>query len=420
VPPRASRDANGITRNGLVSDHGVEPHGTRKLVILMISAFVDMLGMLMILPLLPFYAEKLGAGGAIVGLLVASFSVAQLLSAPYWGRFSDRYGRRPALLVSLVASAIAFVVFAYADSLWLLFVSRIIQGAGGGTVGVIQAYVADATKPEDRARALGWLSAATNAGVSIGPAVGTWLRPLGTEWPGLVAAALCVVNMVFVWRYLAEPRTSADRKADLQPRGSSRKAVAQVVTHPQLPASRLILIYAIAIGAFQGTTAVLALFLGFKFGVTEFTIGYFFTYIGVLSVVTRAIFLGPLVDRFGEARLARIGLALLATGLVAMGIAPNIPTLAIAVGLLPLGTAFTFPCVTALLSRVIDGAQRGLYMGVQQTYGGISRVAFPVVFGLAYDRIGAASPFYISSALVLLSFVLARDIASFAPRKTPH
>ena len=158
----------------------------------MVSAFIDMLGMLMILPLLPFYAEKLGAGGAIVGLLVASFSVAQLLSAPFWGRFSDRYGRRPALLVSLVASAIAFVVFAYADSLWLLFLSRIVQGAGGGTVGVIQAYVADATRPDDRARVLGWLSAATNAGVAIGPALGSWLRPLGAEWPGLVAAGLCV------------------------------------------------------------------------------------------------------------------------------------------------------------------------------------------------------------------------------------
>lgn len=401
-----------------MSDHAAEPHGTRKLVILMISAFVDMLGMLMILPLMPFYAEKLGAGGLIVGLLVASFSIAQLLSAPFWGRFSDRYGRRPALLVSLVASALAFVVFAYADSLWLLFVSRIVQGAGGGTVGVIQAYVADSTKPEDRARALGWLSAATNAGVSIGPAVGSWLRPLGAEWPGLMAAVLCVVNIFFVWRYLAEPRTSEDRKANLQPRGSSRRAVAQVITHPQLPSSRLILIYAIAIGAFQGTTALLALFLGFKFGVTELTIGYFFTYIGVLAVVTRAIFLGPLVDKFGEARLARIGLALLAVGLAGMGIAPNIPSLAVAVGLLPLGTAFTFPCVTALLSRVIDGTQRGLYMGVQQTYGGISKVAFPVVFGLAYDHIGNASPFVISSAMVLLSFVLARNIATFVPRTT--
>jgi len=390
-------------------------NATGKLVILMVSAFVDMLGVLMILPLMPFYAEKLGAGGAIVGLLVASFSVAQLLSAPFWGRFSDRHGRRPALVISLVASAIAFVVFAYADSLWLLFLSRLVQGAGGGTVGVIQAYVADATRPEDRARALGWLSAATNAGVSIGPAVGSWLRPLGAEWPGLVAAGLCLVNMAFVWRYLAEPRAPHER-ATPAVKGSSRQAVLEVVTHPQAPASRLILIYAIAIGAFQGTTAILALFLAWRFGVTELSIGYFFTYMGVLSVVTRAVFLGPLVDRVGEARLARIGLSLLTAGLLGMGLAPNIPLLALAVGLLPLGTAFTFPCVTALLSRVIDSGKRGLYMGVQQTYGGISRVAFPVVFGLAYDRIGEVSPFLISAFMVALTFLLARDIARFAPR----
>jgi multidrug resistance protein len=402
---------------GSTGDHAdTSGNATGKLVILMVSAFVDMLGVLMIMPLLPFYAEKLGAGGAIVGLLVASFSVAQLVSAPFWGRFSDRHGRRPALSISLAASAIAFVVFAYADSLWLLFLSRLVQGAGGGTVGVIQAYVADATRPEDRAKALGWLSAATNAGVSIGPAVGSWLRPLGAEWPGLVAAALCLVNMAFVWRFLAEPRAPHERAAPAA-KGSSRTAVLAVVTHPQEPASRLILIYAIAIGAFQGTTAILALFLGWRFGVTELSIGYFFTYMGVLSVVTRALVLGPLVDRVGEARLARVGLSLLTAGLLGMGLAPNVPLLAIAVGLLPLGTAFTFPCVTALLSRVIDGSKRGLYMGVQQTYGGISRVAFPVVFGLAYDHVGEVAPFLLSATMVALTFLLARDLARFAPRR---
>ena len=237
-----------------------------KLAVLMITAFIDMLGMWMILPLLPFYATTLGADGLLVGMLVSSFSVAQLLSAPYWGRFSDRYGRRPALMVGLASSAIAYVVFAYADSLWLMFLSRIIQGAGGGTVSVIQAYVADATKPEDRAKSLGWLSAATNAGVAIGPVIGSWVQHLGLHTPGLIAAALCVVNMGFAYRYLTEARksTAAERKA--APPRSSREAVWRVVSHPDEPASRLIMIYAIAIGAFQGTYAVLALFLAYRFG----------------------------------------------------------------------------------------------------------------------------------------------------------
>src|SRR6185369_7815319 len=123
------------------------------------------------------------------------FAIAQLITAPIWGRFSDRYGRRPALLVGLSASAIAYVVFGYADSLWLLFLSRLVQGSGGGTVSVIQAYVADALKPEDRAKGLGWLSAATNAGVALGPVLGSQFMGFGPHAPGLAAAALCLMNM---------------------------------------------------------------------------------------------------------------------------------------------------------------------------------------------------------------------------------
>src|SRR5438093_4462527 len=166
-----------------------------KLVVLMITAFMDMVGVLMIIPLLPFYAKSMGAGGFVVGFLVSSFSIAQLLMAPVWGRLSDHYGRRPALIVGMTASAIAYVIFAYADSLWLLFLSRLVQGAGGGTVSVIQAYVADALKPEQRAKGLGWLSAATNAGVALGPAVGSGAAKFGVHIPGLAAAALCALNM---------------------------------------------------------------------------------------------------------------------------------------------------------------------------------------------------------------------------------
>ncbi|WP_396223970.1 MFS transporter [Gemmatimonas sp.] len=389
-----------------------------KLAVLMVTAFIDMLGLLMILPLLPFYAKTLGAGGAVVGLLVSSFSVAQLLSAPVWGRFSDKFGRRPALMVGLGASAVAYVVFAYADSLWLLFLSRIVQGAGGGTVSVIQAYVADATRPEDRAKSLGWLSAATNAGVALGPVIGSWVQLWSKNTPGLVAAGMCVVNMIFASKYLTEIRKPGGDSTKAKPKGS-REAVLRVVSHPSEPASRLILIYALAIGAFQGTTAILALFLADRFGVTENTIGYFFMYIGVLSVVVRALILGRLVDTVGEPQLSRVGLLLLAGGLVGLSFAPNLPLLALAVGMLPLGTAFTFPCVTAMLSRIVSSAERGLYMGVQQTFGGVTRVAFPVILGVAFDTFGHQSPFWISASVVLATLLMGRDLELYAPRVTP-
>jgi len=397
-------------------DDGTSAFG--KLAVLMVAAFIDMLGMLMILPLLPFYAKSLGAGGFVVGLLVSSFSVAQLLSAPLWGRFSDRHGRRPALMVGLGASAVAYIVFAFADSLWLLFLSRIVQGAGGGTVSVIQAYVADATRPEDRAKSLGWLSAATNAGVALGPVIGSWVQLWSKHTPGLVAAGLCVLNMAFAWKYLTETRRIAAAGADGIPpvRKGSREAVFRVLSHPSEPASRLILIYALAIGAFQGTTAILALFLAWRFGVTENTIGYVFMYIGGLSVLVRAVFLGRVVDRFGEPRLSRVGIVLLAAGLLGLSFSRDYVTLAIAIGLLPLGTAFTFPCVTAMLSRVVSSAERGLYMGVQQTFGGITRVAFPIILGIAFDAISQPSPFWISAAVVLITLTMGRDLEKYAPR----
>src|SRR5918999_2561003 len=289
-----------------------------KLVVLMVTAFIDMVGLLMVLPLLPFYAKALGGSGLIVGVLVSSFAIAQLLASPFWGRFSDRYGRRPALLIGLTASAIAYVIFAFASSLWLLFISRIVQGAGGGTVSVIQAYVADAVPPEDRAKGLGWLSAATNAGVALGPLLGSLAMAGGRQTPGLVAAALCFFNIIFAARYLTESRDLAEAHARPRKPGRSAEAVLRVVTHPSDPPSRLILIYAIAIGAFQGANAILALFLNARFGVTEKTIYFFFMYIGVIAVVTRALILGRAVDYFGEVRLSRIGLVLLATGLAAL------------------------------------------------------------------------------------------------------
>ena len=388
-----------------------------KLWVLMVTAFVDMVGLLMVIPLLPFYTVQLGGNGLIVGLLISSFSVAQLLSAPIWGRMSDRYGRRPALLVGLAASALAYIVFAFANSLWLLLLSRIVQGAGGGTTGVIQAYVTDASEPENRARSLGWLSAATNLGVSIGPAIGALLLLWGRPAPGLFAASLCIINIIFAFNYLSESHDIRARAVGRRA-GTSRQAVWRVLTRSAEPAPRLIWIYAIAMGAFMGMNAILALFLGDEWGVTEHTIWIFFTFIGTISVVTRALVLGPLVDRFREAKLSRVGLVLLAMGLATIPLAHNYVMLALAVALVPLGTAFTFPCVTSLLSRVISQYERGLYMGVQQTFGGVARVIAPIWAGWAYDHLGHGVPFWTSSVLVLGTLLLGFGMEGYLKPKT--
>ncbi|HUQ21305.1 MAG TPA: MFS transporter [Gemmatimonadaceae bacterium] len=372
------------------------------MLVLIITAFVDMVGLLMILPLMPFYARSFGASALMVTLLIGSFTAAQLISAPLWGRFSDRYGRRPALLVGLGAAAIAYIVFAFSNSLWLLLVSRVVQGAGGGTVGVIQAYVADATDVKNRARALGWLSAATNVGVALGPPLGSLALLAGPSGPGLVAAALCMTNMLFAWKFLSESREiEGDPKQHVKKPRASRQALAYVITHAREPGPRLIWIYAIAMGAFSGMSAILALFLMDRFGVTERRVWIFFTYIGTISVITRAGVLGWAVDKFGEAQLSRIGLVLLSMGLVSFPFVHNYMLLALAIACIPLGTAFTFPCVTSLLSRVIPANERGLYMGVQQAYGGMARVIVPLWAGWSYDHLGRNVPFITSAILVI-------------------
>ena len=410
----------------------------------MATAFVDMVGLLMIIPLLPFYVKTLGGNGInflglhfgigiIIGFIVAAFTVAQLLSAPMWGRFSDKVGRRPTLLIALGASAVAYLIFGFAHSLLLLFLSRVVQGAGGGTVGVIQAYVADTTAPEDRARALGWLSATTNLGVALGPVLGSFAVTLGKRdllpgpgtlemghaAPGILAAALCILNMAFAARYLTESRDPNDHVATDEPRKTSRQAIWRVISHSSEPASRLIWIYAISIGAFQGSFSVLALFLNARFQVNEQTIGYFFMYVGSISVFTRVLLLGRMVDWLGEAKLSRLGLVLLAAGVVGMPLSKNLWMLAIAVALIPLGTAFTFPCVTALLSRVIIPRERGLYMGMQQTYGGVARIIAPLFFGWSFDSLGVSSPYFFSSAFILGTIFLGFGLDQYARPTVP-
>ena len=386
-----------------------------RLPVLFVTAFIDMVGLTMIMPLLPFYAEQLGASATVVGLLIAAFSLAQLLVAPLWGRSSDRYGRRPAILAGLLVTSVAYVLFGLAGSLPLLLLSRLLQGVGGGTIGVVQAYVADASPVEQRTRSLGWLSAVTSLGAVAGPAFGSLMIAIGgRSAPGLAAAGLALLVAGFAWRFLRESRLQTTSGGHV-PRTTGRAAVSGILTRWSAPASRLIWIYAVAIGAFYGTGQTAPLLLARRFAITERNVGFFIMYLGGMGVLIRSLVLGPAVDRLGEARLSRLGVVLLAIGLAATGLASGFPMLALGFTCMPFGTAFLFPCVTGLLSRVVPARDRGLYMGVQHTFGGVSRVAFPVAAGVLMDRFGVGVPFWVAGALVLLTFPLTRGMAQFVP-----
>jgi MFS family permease len=382
-----------------------------RLLVLFVTAFVDMVGLAMIVPLLPFYATEHGASAAVVGLLISAFALAQLIVAPFWGRFSDGYGRRPAILAGLLVTAAAYALFAAAGSVTALLLARIVQGLGGGTIGVVQAYVADASAPEQRTKSLGWLSAVTSLGAVAGPAFGSAMVALGgPSAPGIGAATLALVVALFAWRYLGESRLPTTTPAHA-PRPGGRAAIGRVLRRWDEPASRLIWIYAVGIGAFYGIIQTVPLLLAARFGVTEHTVGYFVMYLGGMGVIVRALVLGRAVDRLGEPRLARAGIVLLAAGLAATGLAHGPVLLAAGFTLMPLGTAFLFPCVTGLLSQVVPVRQRGLYMGVQHTFGGVSRVAFPIAAGLLMDRFGVGVPFWLSAVLVLATLPLTGALA---------
>src|SRR5438046_4047582 len=283
----------------------------KRMSVLMAVAFVDMIGLMLVLPLLPLYAKDLHADPITIGFLTASFPVAQLMASPVWGRVSDRYGRRPALLVGLTASAIAYAVFGFATSLWLLFVSRFIQGLGGGTTGVAQAYVADTMAPHERAKALGWLSAATSLGVSIGAVVGSYTHMLwGPKGPGLAAATLVLVNVAFAWRWLPESRVVARTPAGSHHSPASWSASVRqvvrplwnVIRHPGRPVSEVIWVYAVGMLALNSLIAVLSLYLKDRFGMTPDNVGPIFFVLSFVGVVMRTYPVGWINAWAGESR----------------------------------------------------------------------------------------------------------------------
>ena len=393
----------------------------KRLWVLMAVCFVDMVGVMLVAPLMPFYALRFQAPEWVIGFLLASFSVAQLVSSPIWGKFSDRYGRRGAMLIGLGASAFAYLIFGFANSLWLLFLSRIVQGLGGGTTGVAQAYVADTMAPAERAKALAWLSAATNAGVVIGPLLGLAATAWGSAMPGVIGATFVLLNVVAAWKWLPESRvpqkhvtTPSGRHVPPGPMRSVKQALYEILAHPQRPVHRIIWIYVVGMLALNVVLGVLALYLAATFGVTDRTIGFFFPVFGAANVLMRVFIVGWANHRFGEVRTMQIGTVLLGLGLLLMPIpaallpiAGALPLFVVSMILVPVGTALLFPASTSLVSQRTDAHEVGLVMGAQQTFRGIMAIVGPIGATMMFANLGHGAPFFTAAAIVAVAGILA-------------
>ena len=386
----------------------------KRLSVLMLTVFVDMLGFSILFTQLPYYAQSFGASPTMVGILTATFAMAQLATAPLWGRFSDRYGRRPAILGGLVLSAVGFLLFSFvgsepvkailgnAGALWLLFVCRLAQGAGGGTIGVVQAYVSDSSTPEDRAKVLGWVTAATSAGVVIGPALGSLAVSFGPAAPGLVAFVLCVVNIASARRWLPESFPNKKTWGPQKARPSIRRAIREIFAHPSTPVATLMWTYAFGMLAFMSLSGpVMVLYLDRVFGINQKTIGWFFAYVASITLIMRALLLGPIVRKFGEVWTVRLGACCVAAGLLTIPFAHGLAGLAVTAMFMPIGTALLFPTTTSMLSQRFKAEETGQAMGVQQAFGGVARLIGPLWSTVAFEHLGMLSPFWIAGSLMV-------------------
>ena len=363
---------------------------TSPLAVLFAAVLVDMIGFGIVLPLLPFYAESFGASPVQVTLLIASYSAMQLGAAPLWGRVSDRRGRRPLLIASLFASAISHLIFGLSTSLLLLFISRMAAGAAGGTITLAQAYVADTTTAQERARGMGWMGAAAGLGVFLGPWIGGYFSRYGLGMPGFVAAGLCALNAVAAIVLLPEGRR---RAPDFHKTGEAATFQGWMAAMTRFPLSLILAVYFLTISSFTGMTAVLALYLERTFGLDAADMGTVMAMAGGTTVLVRGVVLGPLVKRFGEVRTVRLGVLVLMLSLAGIPLIPSSGWLALVVPMWAFGAGTLFPSLASLVSQATDDASQGSILGGSQVVGGFGRVLGPLWAGILFQHWGIERPF---------------------------
>ena len=374
--------------------------------IVIATVFIDVIGFGMVLPLLPSYAARLGGTPGNIGLLVASYSAIQFVLAPLWGRVSDRIGRRPVLLIGLAGSVASYLVFAFANSLPLLLLSRVLDGGSGATVNVAQAYLADETTPEQRTKAMGMVGAAFGLGFIVGPILGGITAAIGNTLPGIIAAIITAVNLIMAWRVLPESIPAAVA------------ANAPAARTPWRALAAPVAVLFLATLAFSVMYVVFPLFGELRFKARRRVVSYWFAYGGLARALGRGGLLGRLVTRRGEVGVARLGAGVMAVGFLlippagAVG-APG-PLFYTALALLGAGFGMAGPAMIGLASRRAAATVQGRTLGVTQSASSLARIIGPIVAGAVMQAASAEGAFRLSAAMAAGALLLA---ATLFPRE---
>ncbi|GAC1565134.1 MAG: tetracycline resistance MFS efflux pump [Herpetosiphon sp.] len=386
------------------------------LVPIFLIIFIGLMGFGIILPLLPLYAEVFKASPVTIGILAGSYSFAQFIVTPYFGALSDRYGRRPILLLSQAGTVLSFVLLGVANSLTMLFVARLLDGISGGNIATAQAYISDVTEEKDRARAFGLIGAAFGLGFIFGPAIGGVLSQGGHYGrAAFAAAALSMVSFVMTLVWLPESRTAEMRRHVRKPQIFDIAGFRQAVRTEQL--GLLLLIFFVLTFAQSGFQSIFALFGERRFGWGPRENGLLLAYVGVIAVLMQGGAIGPLVRRFGERRLTQAGLILSSLSLLVTAFVTSWVWLLVSLVPLGVGLSIATPSLNSLISRESPTQDVGRIIGLSQGAAALARVAGPLVAGPALAWGGVPAPFVVAGICIAGSVIAARQL--YEPTTAP-
>jgi multidrug resistance protein len=381
-----------------------------QLGIIFLTIFIDLVGFGIVIPVLPRYAEHFGASPWQIGWLVGIFSLAQFICSPLWGQLSDRIGRKPVLIISTIGTALGFFMMGWANTLFILFVARLIDGISGGNIGTAQAYIADISAPEERSKRMGLIGAAFGLGFIFGPAIGGWTAThYGWGAPMLVAGVMAVVNAILVMAILPESLPPEKRQ-----KGPKERLFPDLFDHVEKRTYlTVIATYFLMIAGFSLMTSLFALFLFHRYDLDAKSTGNILALIGLIGAFIQGGLIGRLSKRFGDGHLASAGALLLGAGFVALPFSSNVGMMIGASILVAIGNSLMMPTLSAISSRSAESAWQGRALGVMQSAGSLARWIGPTVAGalLMLDLASgkeayARTPFFVAAGFMVLAFVL--------------